>query len=158
MPKEKIIKQEEMVSVPKKDLENVLQEITKLKENQTRLEGAVDKSQLARYDALMGGNKPLIRKVALSTWGQNGKIVTHWKMTANESFVDLKGVHEIQLIDVTLEDGEILKQVTLVDFYRMINKGVKGEIIGSKNEDGKEYLKIELDGGRQIEIEIPFVN
>ena len=158
IPKKVETSKEEMVTIPKKDFENVLSKLEGLEKNQERLLGAIDKSQLARYDAITGGVRPLIRKVSLSTWGQNGKIVTSWKMIVNESFIDSKGIHENQQVNVTLEDGTVLERISLVDFYRNINKGTKGEIIGSKQENGKDFLKIQLEDGRELELQLPFIN
>ena len=153
----KVEVKEEMVEVSKVDMNAVLQKLEDNKKDIAMLLDAADKGRIAKYNAMHGGDKPLIRKVKVSRWGKNGEIITSWKMLINESYVDSKGYHEKQIVEIKLENGES-KQVDLVDFYRTVSKETSGEIIGSKNEGGKEYAIIELEDGKKIELELRVLN
>ena len=153
----KVEVKEEMVEVSKVDMNAVLQKLEDNKKDIAMLLDAADKGRIAKYNAMHGGDKPLIRKVKVSRWGKNGEIITSWKMLINESYVDVKGIHEKQIVEIKLESGES-KQIDLVDFYRTCNKESVAEIIGSENNNGKEYLILELEDGKRITLDISVVN
>lgn len=159
MAKEKKVEvvNDEMVQVSKMDLSKILQEMEKNKAEIARLSAAADKGRLEKYDAMNGANKPLIRKVKISRLGKNGPVIVAWKLLVNESYIDIKGYHEKQIVELVVEGGEV-KTMDLVDFYRTVNKETEGEIVGSKQEGGKEFIVLQLEDGNKMELELSVVN
>lgn len=150
-------KKSEMVEVSREDLNKILKKLEDNTDEIKKLSFAADKGRLERFDAMNGDKKPLIRKVKISRFGKNGPIITNWKLIVNESFIDVKGYHEKQIVELITEDKEV-HTIDLVDFYRTVSKETEGEIIGSKQENGKEFISIQLEDGRKIELEVAMVN
>lgn len=151
-----------MVEVSTDDLKALIRRIDDLETSNERLLGAADKSRLAHVDSKKQGGK-LIRTVRISRLGKNGPIIMGWKLKVNESYIENGRWREHQVVDVTLEDGKT-KEMQLLDFYRMQNKDLSGEIIAEKVSTNKETgedeqsITVEFKDGKTLEIGLAFIN
>lgn len=151
---------EEMVSLPKEKLEQLFATLQKQSEQIGILFDAADKNRLARAQANENG-EPLIKTVKVSKWQDNGKYILGWKLTKNVSEIIAGRWVEDQKTMLVFDDGSNV-EVSLLDFYRKIEKE-KAEILGrNKKQDSKgiitEILSLQFNDGKQIEIDLKYVN
>lgn len=175
---------EEMVTVPKGVLEEVLagqkrmEEALDVKTKEIeRLTYAADRSRLGIFDQRNNGGQ-LIRKMSVGVWeepdgkgGQISSIVRGWKMVRDEvNLEDNGGIRrlvEIQTIRLFLDQGvdkatgkeNPFKEVDVeyIRFYRQV-KRTTGEVVKESRDENGEYRTLRLEDGRTIDMDIRFVN
>ena len=158
----------DIVEVPRSALEQILarqkeqEQVNKDQAEKIRmLTEVADKGRLARYEEK---NRPggLLRRATVRTW--EGSLVLGWKMTTDEvglSTVDGRTVLiEKQIVSLYLDTGNKepeVREVPLLDFSRNY-KTLPGDIVKqSKGEFGETYT-LRLEDGRNIELDIRFIN
>ena len=124
-----------------------------------KLTFAADVSRLDQYDAKHRGS--LIRKVKLNLF--SGKIVRGWKTVKDEVGVNKEGVLvENQTVKLFLDEGDGEKmssiEIPIVVFSRGTEK-LETEIIKrSTTSDGIDTMTVKLSDGREIEMDVRFLN
>lgn len=182
-PKVKPSKDEELVEVPKSTLEIILkkqEELEKARANDKelidRLTYAADKSRLGIWDE-RNSQGELIRTYGVGIWkivddkgGVKEHIVRGTKMIADDVVIEDNGgvrrLVENQTLKVYLDDGvdksgndkEFIEiEIPYVNFYRLVTRKRFPVIKESKTTNG-EFRTLRLDDGREIELDIRFLN
>lgn len=148
-------KQKDVVEVPKSTLEKLLSRVEVLEKDNEILKEVADKDKLIRIEKLRAGGK-LVKTVNLNV--HHGKIVIGWSKVKDDVYFDEQGrLHEEQVILVHYLDGS-KSEMDYRAFSRM-KEPLKGEVISeTKDSDGHTNIKVQLADGREINIDIVFVN
>jgi hypothetical protein len=155
MPEEvKIEAQQEMVSVKKEKLDELLNRLS-------RLESAASKAGLSHYDEQHKGEKQTI--IRLKTI--DGKVIISWdamlKNTVEKN--ERGGWYEEQSIKLNYEDGtnDVMPYVFFVRRYKFLPAVLVSETINRRLEDvekfGDRIFELEVDG-KTYKVGSKFVN
>ena len=146
---------EDVVEVSKSTLEKLLNRVENLEKDNELLKEAADKEKIAKIARLKSGGK-LVKTVNINVL--NNKIVIGWSRVKDDVYFDEQGrLHEEQIIAVHYEDGE-KKEMDYRAFSRL-RTSLKGEVVAeTKDNDGNTNLKVMLADGKEINIDIKFVN
>lgn len=146
---------EEMIEVPKTMLDRLLKRMETVEEDNKLLKEVADKDKIARIMTLRSGGK-LIKTVNLSTI--SNKVVIGWSKVKDDVYFDEQGrLHEDQRLSVIYEGGEKVE----MDYrqFSRVKSPIKAEILSeTKDNDGNTNLKVLLPDGKEINIDIKFVN
>lgn len=147
--KEQMDKQDAIISKQNKEIE--------------RLKFAADKGRLYRFDSMR--EEDIIRTARVAVWkDETGKeqIIQGWAMQDNEVFYDPQGkMHVKQNIKLLLGSGEDRSEVTVDYLYWSQNvTSISGDIIGETVDkaQGIHLRKIRFDDGKEVEMDIRFIN
>lgn len=171
------VKKEEMVSVPKSLIEEILanqktmaEKVDTLTKDNEKLLYAADKSRLGIFEA-RNNQGELIRTVNVGIWRtRNGDdvkdhIVLGTKMVFQDVLIEevggIRRLVEKQTLRIFLDNG-VGKEISEVDvayavFYQNVTR-VRAQVVGeSKNENGS-FKKVRFDDGREVELDVNFIN
>ena len=151
------VPEEEMIKMPKAELENFKKELNDMREMQKVLMSISDKKALALYH--QRNKEKLPSEVGLRML--NGKIITGWRtkedLGAYKEPLSQRWI-EKQTIELLFEDKTTL-ELELQDFnrkYEMVTCKKVGEI---RDEVGNVALKlVRLDNGQEYTVGVQFVN
>lgn len=146
---------EDTVPVPRATLEKLLDRVEKLEKDNEILKEVQDKSKLQRVSELRAAGK-LVKNVNLNVL--MGKIIVGWRKVKDDVYLDEQNrIHEEQVIEVIFEDKS-KKELDYRSFSRL-NSKLKGEVIAEKKDrDGNTNFTVLLPDGKEIDIDIKFVN
>lgn len=129
--------------------------LSKLLERVDDLENAADRRRLENVQSRRNEGK-LVKRARISFF--EGKAVVGWKKIKDDVYTDKDGrLHEDQVIEIFFEDGKS----TETDYrtFSRVSTKKEGEVIGeSKDKEGNENYKIQMDDGREYDIDIKFIN
>lgn len=148
-------KKKDNVEIPKDTLQKMMDRLEKLEKDNELLKEVSDKEKLRKIEELRNGGK-LVKNVNLNTL--NNKIIIGWSKIKDDVYFDEQGrLHEEQIIAVVFQDGS-KTDLDYRSFSRLSTK-LKGEVISeSKDRDGNSNMKVLLPDGREIDIDIKFIN
>lgn len=144
-----------MIEVPKSQLESILEDVKKLKEDNTMLKATADKGRVANF---MAKNKDFTTKKCQVTTFE-GKVVTGWKMVRDIVVKRGQGWVEDQFISITVDGEEKPVEMPLTDFGKL--KKVEAEILADteqKTIDGVSRIFTLKVGDQEIGLNATFVN
>lgn len=150
---------EEKITITRKEFDTMISTIERQSKDIGTLFEVADKSRLAKIQNATG--ESLIKTVKISRWPDTKKLILGWKLTKNISeIVNGRWIEEQKTI-IIFEDGTN-EEITLLDFYRKIEK-IKGEVLKRRTEQDstgakKEYVTVGLEGGKQVELDLAFIN
>lgn len=140
-------KKEEMVSIKKVELDEILQRLN-------RVEFAADKGHLARFDDKNSEEKGKY----INLRSIDGKIILSWSdMNTNIVEKNANGAwYEDQSTTITFEDGT-KTELTYAIFSRRYAQ-VSAKVIEETLKNGELLFGVVLEDGREIKINSKFVN
>ena len=159
------------VEVPKNLLQEIIdnqkiqdEKIKNLEGENERLVYAADKARLSIFDSRQGID--IIRKFHIGTWMYEGKarLIVGWFMVKDEVttvFEDgRRRIVEDQVIMLLLDNGDKESIEVEVAYPTFANemKRVTGDVVSSAKRGKDEYRTLKLEDGREIEMNIKFVN
>lgn len=153
-------KKGETVEVSKEDLAKLLEKLDRQAKDIEILYKASDKGNMAKV--LGQGGEILIKKVNLWTWDNTGVIVIATELKTNRCEVVMGKWYEDQNVMVVLEDGKTF-EAPYIEFSRKILNKIPAEIISTsksfdKNKKEVILYKVQLENGKELEINAAFVN
>jgi hypothetical protein len=149
--------QEEMVSVPKSQLAEILWKVE-------RLESTADRSRLEQFDN--ANKKKELSRVRLNVYDDKEKgeqkVIMAWRMTIDEVMYDSgRGYTEKQVIELTLEDGTKVS-LNYRDFAigKRRSQEVAEILSRSKDEEtGNELMKVRrVSDQKEFSVDSRFIN
>ena len=157
-------KKEEMVTIPKKELDNILGRIAKVEQDRDVLLQVADKRALGIYYQRHAGKIPtrvMLRVIQGTPKTKEPKVILGWRKLIDEVYQDpatLRWV-ERQTIELLYEDGtsEEMFYREFNRLYRQVPAEVKQKI--TNEETGELALRVvRLDTGQEYTIGINFIN
>jgi len=147
-------KEEKYIKISKETYDNLTDSISQLTQRVEILTKASNKSALEK--AMKSKGPTPGAKVKLSFY--EGKLVLAWAMTKNDVYKDpiTNAWRENQTIKLIFSDNKE-KEIDYLSFVKFITKEEANVIARLKDTDGKETLKVELNGEEYI-IDPNFVN
>ena len=154
----------ETVSVSRVALETMVKELKDAKEDISMLKEVSNKGRIAQF--LDKNRDEIIHTATIGLW--EGKPMLGWKMTKDEVYFDpvARRVIENQQIEFYVDSGtkgadgkskvEVVKSEYL-HWYRNMGR-VRGSIVKESKTATGETRTIELEDGRQYEMDIRFIN
>ncbi len=154
-PKNKKDDKKDVVEIPRSTLEKVMTRLENLEKDNELLKEVADKEKLNKIQNLRSGGK-LVKTVNLNMI--NNMVVLGWSRVKDDVYFDEQGrLHEEQIILVHYEDGK-KKEMDYRAFSR-IKSPLKAEVLSeTKDTDGNHNLKVITPEGKEINIDIKFVN
>lgn len=147
---------DEMVTVPKSMLDNILAQIGDLKTSQKQYEQTASQDQVRKIEALRASGK-LVKSVKISII--DGKLVKAWKSVADEVYIDHALGKEVsrQSTMISFYDGSE-QEMSQIDFSRRKTYQEFEVITEGKNRDGEIILTVVDETGRETEINSRYIN
>lgn len=150
-------KKKDTVEIERSVLEEILRNQKAQQEKIEMLTSVADKARLAHWDKLHPqGN--LIRRANLGKW--KGKIVIGWAKVKDEVGFIHGVLREEQIIKLFLDNGTKepeTEDVEFLTFYRNVER-VFGDIVKESRGAYGETRTLQLEDGRQFEVDIRFIN
>lgn len=146
---------EDVVEIPRTTLEKIVNRLDVLEKDNELLKEVADKEKLNKLQTLRAGGK-LVKTVNLNM--HNNMVVLGWSRVKDDVYFDEQGrLHEEQIIAVHYEDGK-KKEMDYRAFSRL-KSPLKVEVLSeTKDTDGNHNLKVVTPEGKEINIDIKFVN
>jgi len=145
----------DIVEVPRETLQKLMDRLEKVEEKNAILLEAADKGKVARIESLRNGGK-LVKSVNVNLI--NNKVILGWTKVRDDVYFDEQGrLHEEQSIRVIYDD----KSEVEMDYrsFSRLKDQILGEVISeNKNREGDTTLKIILPDGRELDLDVKFVN
>ena len=154
----------EMMQVPKEQLEKLLSEIDPLKKKTSILEEIADKNELARYhERTKDRSVRTCRIRVLREEDGAKKVVTGWgSMVTNDVFIGPMGRSvATQVVKIFLEDGteKVIDLLTWGRSYEMMNATIleSSKVINEQGEETQK-LKLKAENGKEYVMSSVFIN
>ena len=156
-PEKKSKNGKKMIEVEEDALKSILAKQEKMENEISILRQASDKTRLSRVEELRSQGK-LIKKVKLNVY--DGKVIIGWRKIKDDVYMDHEGrLHEDQIIGIIYEgEKDICKELDLRAFTRLVTKIDVEVLEESKDRDGNTNLLVQTSDGREIKIDINFIN
>jgi len=128
------------------------------------LEEAADKGRLERVKGLRNNDK-LVKKVNLGVY--DGRIVVGWKAIKDDVWFDQEGkMHEEQIVELYFHEGKKDKEGHLVaeaqmnvqSFSRRLKRLICEVVEESKDRNGNTTLTVVTPEGKEIKVDLSFIN
>lgn len=164
-PKVETKPKEETVTLSKSALENLQEDMKKLKQDRDLLLATVDRKALAHYYDRNKQDIPSVVKLSLFPVEENGsitkKLIIAWRTVKNEVF-QIPGTQrwvEDQVTRLVFSDGTSIDvpYVTFVRGYEFINAKVIGSTIDEITKESSLRV-IREDNGEEVVLGVKFVN
>lgn len=147
-------KEEDVVSIPRSTLEEILATVASLQKTQDAMLKVEDKNKLIAIDRLRNEGR-LVKEVKLREVG--GLVVVGWKMTKNDVYFLDGRLVEDQEVEVWFED-ETKRTIKLREWATLPSYKVYEVIEESKDATGEVYFTVRGEDGKEIKINIKYVN